>query len=153
MKKLSVVLLVLATFLLIIGTASGQEVDVSSHEEPFVPQWDEDWNGTTVIAGPDRYATAAQAAMTIGAKSSAYNLWIVNGEASPDALVVGTIANDLGDKILFVERDRVPEATAYALQQLSHAYLTFVGGDDVISPEVRAEVESLTCNYVQRDCR
>lgn len=100
----------------------------------------------TVVDGSDRYDTAAQIALTTGpSKTYAQTLYIANGETLVDAVVVGATSED-HRKILLVKRDEVPAATADALRKISHAELVFLGGDDVISPAVRAEVESLTDN-------
>lgn len=101
---------------------------------------------TTVIAGVDRYDTAAQIALTTGASSTwAQTLYIANGENLADAIVVGATSED-HRKILLVKQGEVPTATRDALQKIDHAELVFLGGDDAISPEVRDEVMSLTDN-------
>lgn len=101
---------------------------------------------TTVIAGADRYETAAQIALTTGQSSTwAQTLYIANGENLADAIVVGATSED-HRKMLLVKRDDVPAATRDALRQISHAELVFLGGDDAISPAVRDEVMSLTDN-------
>lgn len=100
----------------------------------------------TVVDGDTRYDTAAGIALTTGpSETYAETLYIANGETLVDAVVVGATSED-HRKILLVRRDNVPAATADALQQISHAELVFLGGPDVISPAVRAEVESLTDN-------
>lgn len=102
---------------------------------------------TTVIDGATRYHTAAEIALTTGpAKTYAQTLYIANGENLVDAVVVGATSED-HRKILLVERDEIPAPTREALQQISHAELVFLGGDDAISPEVRDEVMSLTDNH------
>lgn len=101
---------------------------------------------TTVIAGANRYETAAQIALTTGPNTGyAETLYIANGENLADAVVVGATSED-HRKILLVKRDEVPDATRDALQRISHAELVFLGGDDAISPAVRDEVMSLTDN-------
>lgn len=100
----------------------------------------------TVVDGDTRYDTAAQLALTTGPSTTfAQTLYIANGETLVDAVVVGATSED-HRKILLVKRDEVPDATREALRQISHAELVFLGGDAVISPAVRAEVESLTDN-------
>lgn len=100
---------------------------------------------TVVVDGADRYATAARVALEFGNAGFAPTLWIANGETMVDALPAG-VASPEGDKILLVRRDDVPLATAVALSQIERGRTVFLGGDGVISPEVRQRVESLTPN-------
>lgn len=99
-----------------------------------------------VFSGGDRYETAAQIALDTYPEDYVEVLYIANGETLVDAVVVG-VTTDAPSKMLLVKRDEVPEPTRKALQQIDHARLVFLGGDAVISPAVRAEVESLTDNY------
>lgn len=99
----------------------------------------------TVVDGADRYETAAR--VTLGSHGgSVQTLYIANGETLVDAVVVGVTSHDQS-AMLLVERDEVPDVTADALRKTAHAELVFLGGVDVISAAVRAEVESLTDNY------
>jgi len=104
---------------------------------------------TTVVAGADRYETAAQIALSVYAgDQSTETLYIANGESHIDAITLGAnVDPDSSRRLLLVKRDSVPAATRDALQQISHARLVFLGGDDAISPAVRDEVMSLTDNY------
>lgn len=102
----------------------------------------------TVLDGADRYETAALVALSANPDThgAVQTLYIANGETLVDAITVG-LTNEGPSAMLLVTRDTVPDATADALRQIAHAELVFLGGDDVISPAVRAEVESLTDNY------
>lgn len=105
---------------------------------------------TVVLDGADRYETAAMIALSVyPANQSTETLMIANGETMVDALVLGgNIDASTERRLLLVRRDDIPEATREALQEISHARLVFLGGDDAISPAVRDDVASLTCNYV-----
>ena len=57
-----------------------------------------------------------------------------------DALGAGSTAAKVGGPVLLVERDRVPGATAAELQRLSPERVVVVGGTDVISDTVVADL-------------
>lgn len=107
-----------------------------------------------ILDGADRYETAAMVALSVyPASQSTETLYIANGETMVDALALGgNIDASTERRLLLVRRDSIPTATREALETISHAKLVFVGGDDAISPAVRDEVASLTCNYVHTSC-
>lgn len=110
-----------------------------------------DATDTVVLDGADRYETAALIARGTGNPNSTQALYIANGQTLVDALAIGVSAAE-DAKLLLVTRDTVPDATAEALAQISHAKLVFLGGDAAISPAVRDQVAALTCNYARGEC-
>lgn len=107
-----------------------------------------------VLDGADRYETAAMIALSVyPANQSTETLYIANGDTMVDALVMGgNIDASTERRLLLVQQDNIPPATRDALETISHAKLVFLGGDDAISPDIRDEVASLTCNYVHQPC-
>lgn len=97
-----------------------------------------------VVDGPDRYWTAAEAAVESRPRFVDV-LYIVNGESLADAMVVGGttglgFADDLTTKMLYVRSDGVPEATARAFERVRACQVIFVGGEQVIPTAVRGQV-------------
>ena len=84
--------------------------------------------------GSDRYETAAMIAVQSGAK----DITIVSGENFPDALS----ASNLGNPILLVRVNEIPQATVDALLTIVPDSITIVGGEGVISSEVATQLET-----------
>jgi putative cell wall-binding protein len=80
------------------------------------------------VAGNDRFATAAQLAER-AAGSRPARLWIATGSNYPDALAGAA----LGEPIVLVTRDGVPDASAAALRRIDPAQVVAVGGTAVIT--------------------
>lgn len=84
--------------------------------------------------GADRYETAALIAIESGAK----DITIVSGENFPDALS----AINLGNPVLLVKADEIPQATAEALLTIVPDSITIVGGEAVVSKDVATQLET-----------
>lgn len=84
--------------------------------------------------GADRYETAALVAVGTGQT----DITIASGENFPDALS----ASNLGNPILLVKKDTIPQATLDALLTIVPDSITIVGGTDVISEEVATQLET-----------
>ncbi|MCK0112626.1 cell wall-binding repeat-containing protein [Ornithinimicrobium sp. F0845] len=89
------------------------------------------------VSGSDRFATAAAVAERLGAGD---DVIVSSGEAGHlvDALAVSGPAAATGTPVLLVRQDRVPNATAQALEGYSSAVA--VGGAGAISDDVLAEL-------------
>lgn len=110
------------------------------------------------IAGTDRFDTARQIALTI--RESSANpvfhhamVFIAAGahpdpeRGWPDALAAGALARSR--PLLLVERDRLPQATREALEELNPGGVTIVGGIAAVSEHVEAELASIV-EHVER---
>lgn len=96
------------------------------------------------IAGPSRYDTAAQAAVSFDVGYPAILALGWGGPAGDgwaDAVAASSLAAAFSGPILLTERGRLPEATRNELRRRGGAVI--VGGPAAISPEVEAEVRSL----------
>ncbi|MCU1373214.1 MAG: putative cell wall-binding domain [Actinomycetia bacterium] len=85
---------------------------------------------TSRIAGPDRYATAAQIAGQLDATSA----YVVADGDWPDAVAIGTLAALEGRPILLTAADALPDATAEVVGGM--ASVDVVGGRGAISDDV-----------------
>lgn len=101
------------------------------------------------IAGPDRFATAAEAARTLATGAPVDHAYVVEGGNAdpargwPDAVAVSALAAATGRPIVLVERDRLPQATADLVRDLFPTRLTIVGGTAAVSAEVQAALGEL----------
>jgi putative cell wall-binding protein/subtilisin family serine protease len=116
----------------------GGEVAISEEQENNLTD-----NGLDVtrISGEARFETAVEIAgvlQEVTGESS--EVVIANGMDFPDALAVGSYAAQAGSPILLTLADRVPEATEAALEDFGFASSVVVGGDQVVSEEVAAEL-------------
>ena len=103
------------------------------------------------IAGADRYDTAALAARQVMARNGDATNWpggrraafLATGEGFADALAAGAVAasGDAQVPILLTERDRLPSATAAAVEELDVDLVVVVGGPDAVSQQVQDSVE------------
>jgi putative cell wall-binding protein len=89
---------------------------------------------TRRVAGADRFATAAAVARELG--DSFDEVFVASGRSFADALSAGPVAAGLGIPILLVEPERLPAATAQALDDLSAAQSWVLGGSAAISNAV-----------------
>ncbi len=97
----------------------------------------------TRLAGPDRYATAAEIARR-AARSSVDEVVLVSGEGFADAVAAGAFQGAMpGTPVLLTRADRLPEATAEALVDLEPDRVFVVGGERAVSESVAAEVREL----------
>lgn len=105
------------------------------------------------IAGDSRFSTAAMVAARIGASAAV----VVEGRnvsplrGWPDAVAASAWAAQTGRAILLVEQDRLPEATARAVTDLSLDDLTVVGGEVAVSSDVEADLGDLSRTVTRID--
>ena len=96
------------------------------------------------IGGADRYETAALVAAEAASEGALGRYaFIINGRATPDALVAGAAAFRDGIAILQVGYDYIPEVTEEAIDELGLSELNMVGGTSVISSGVRTGLSRL----------
>lgn len=91
------------------------------------------------IAGAGRYETAASMALLTFDQATVAH--IVTGGDFPDALAASFAAGQGDGPLLLTKRDRVPQATAEALEHLGVEEVVLVGGTAAISPEVEEALE------------
>ncbi|MCK0113505.1 cell wall-binding repeat-containing protein [Ornithinimicrobium sp. F0845] len=103
--------------------------------------------GVSRIAGPNRYATAAQVADTFPAGSPVF---VTVGQDYPDALAAAARAGSLGGPVLLTRANQLPVETASAIQQLEPSSVTIVGGKGAISTAVYNQVDQITTAPVTR---
>ena len=103
------------------------------------------------VAGGDRFATAAAVARQIGEPSpAAAGLALVaSGETFADALAAGTIAAAEQVPLLLTGRDRLPEATSAALEDLGIEEVVMAGGSAAVGNGVQAAIEALGIEVVR----
>jgi subtilisin family serine protease/putative cell wall-binding protein len=82
------------------------------------------------IGGPNRYATAAALAETLGTTSKAI---VVNGDNYPDALAIAAQAALQGEPLLLTSDQLLPSETDLVLRRLSVAETLVIGGEARIS--------------------
>lgn len=94
------------------------------------------------LAGADRFATAAEAAKLVGETGTAETgtAFVASGDDFPDALAAAAIAADRGWPILLTARDELPQSVGDYLDEADFAQVYLVGGSEVVSDEVEAEL-------------
>jgi glucose/arabinose dehydrogenase len=105
-------------------------------------------DGVDRIGGANRYETAALLSHSFFAPQVAY-VYIVSGEAFPDALAAGAAAVDRG-AVLLVTHNGIPQSTAEELQHLQPQEIIVVGGTNAIDPSVEAGLAQYTDGPVSR---
>lgn len=91
------------------------------------------------LAGPDRYATAAQLAAA-AYPNGANTVYLATGAAFPDALAAGPVAAKAGGPILLTAPNYLPAATASELTALHPAHIVILGGTSAVSGAVASQV-------------
>lgn len=99
--------------------------------------------GLTVerLEGTNRYGTAS--AIAKAAVPQAEKVFLASGSDFPDALSISSYAAAQGIPLLLTEKKAVPEVTLATLQSLGVKNVTLIGGEGVIFPEVRTQLEGL----------
>lgn len=92
------------------------------------------------VAGPDRYATAAELA-TGNYGPGVDNVIIASGENYPDALTGGAAAGHVKSPLLLTSADALPSATAQALAILKPKAITVIGGQDRVGTAVQEQLQ------------
>ena len=100
------------------------------------------------VDGEDRYATAAAIADEVA--PGVERVLLATGVDFPDALAAGPIAGSRGWPILLVEPDRLPEATADALDRLDPGAITVLGGPAAVADTVLQAARAHTSGPVNR---
>lgn len=102
----------------------------------------------TRIAGPDRYATAALAALagqTVGAvqfgadQPALKTAILASGQVNADALAAGSLSDAWGLPVLLTGPGALPTATRDAISALGIGQLLVLGGTDRVSEQVVAQ--------------
>lgn len=110
------------------------------------------------LQGADRHATAAAVARevarleaSLGEIAGLTTAYIATGEGFADALAAGSLAVMQPDTspILLVDRDRYPDATARAIDDLGIEMAIVIGGPDAVSPQVEAGLDEDTRSLVR----
>lgn len=97
----------------------------------------------TRIAGPDRFATAAQAsaqAFPTGAPVA----FVATGMDFPDALAGGPAADQLGGPMLLSSATSLPGPTVTELERLEPSRIVVLGGSSAVSDAVVSQIYSAT---------
>lgn len=123
-----------------LAQASGSDTDTTEGAEP---------QEVTInrLAGGDRYATAAQGAMSLG---QADRVYLASGVDFPDALAGSPAAIVDSAPLVLTKADQLPQATREALDVLAPQEVVVVGGETAISDDVLAQVEEITSTKVTR---
>ena len=100
------------------------------------------------VAGTDRYETAAKVSSSLAA--GVPRVFLATGLDFPDALAAGPVAGAHGIPILLVQRDRIPAATAQALDRLDPGAITVLGGSRAVSGHVLRAARGYTSGAVDR---
>jgi putative cell wall-binding protein len=101
------------------------------------------------LAGPDRYATAAQVARA-SFSPGVPAVFVATGRTFPDALTAGPAAAALGGPVLLVDPTSIPQATADALAWLQPRKIYIVGGPGVVGDGVAAALQGYSAEPVAR---
>ena len=100
------------------------------------------------ISGPDRYATAAQAALTY--PSGVQVAYIAKGSDFPDALAAASRGGALDSPVLLTRTDGLPAATIAALEHLNADQIIVLGGATSVADTVLTELADYTTGTVTR---
>lgn len=101
------------------------------------------------VGGQTRFDTAAIIAGFVGGEHA----YVVEGASPdpnrgwPDAVSVAGLAARTQAPLLLVERDRVPDGTRTALEELNFSSLTAIGGPVAISEAVEGQLADLTDRF------
>ncbi len=94
------------------------------------------------IARADRWEVAEQVSQAWGRGTGV--VYVVNGDAYPDALSAASRAGVYDAPVLLTRRDRIPTATVTALTRLSPARIVVVGGTASVSATVAEQLRGYT---------
>ncbi|MGM7702986.1 cell wall-binding repeat-containing protein [Pseudalkalibacillus sp. Hm43] len=95
---------------------------------------------TVRLKGVNRYETAVKIAET--STSASKKAFIVSGQQFPDALSIAPIAGKLGIPVLYVNSNKIPDATQQYLKKHKIQETIIVGGYSVISNDVAKKLPS-----------
>lgn len=97
-------------------------------------------SSVTRIAGPNRYATAAEVS-NAGYPHGAAEVMVATGLDYPDALAGSAAAGHLGMPVLLVTRTGIHDVTRDELEQLKPERIWVLGSAGVVSDSVQAQLE------------
>ena len=95
------------------------------------------------VAGPDRYATAANLSASTFAANSVGTAYVASGTSFPDGLAVGPVAGQGGSPLLLVPSNFLPTSVAAELRRLDPTRVVIVGGTAVVNDIVRQQILAL----------
>jgi len=93
------------------------------------------------VAGPDRFATAAEISEDTFVLSPD-TVFVANGLGFPDALAGAPAAIWSDAPLLLVTTDTVPTATRKELERIGPSQIVILGGTAVVSDAVAAQLET-----------
>jgi putative cell wall-binding protein/beta-lactamase superfamily II metal-dependent hydrolase len=132
-------------------------MDESGGAMPSEPQPSEpapgptpDQPGMKRLAGPDRYATAAEIVQDSFPSGPVPVLFIATGDAFADALAGGPAADVMGGPVLPVAKAGIPAPTRGELDRLDPARIIVLGGPGAVSDAIATELQSFTSGSVTR---
>ncbi|QFG67389.1 S8 family serine peptidase [Ornithinimicrobium pratense] len=125
-----------------------REPGVESYTSPaFTIDWSDeglvDSPVVTRVEGHDRYATAAELAVT-RFEPGVQTVFIANGLNFPDAVAGGALAVAEEGPVLLTRADELPGSTRMALRDLAPDRIVVLGGDTVVTDDVMEELADYT---------
>jgi putative cell wall-binding protein/beta-lactamase superfamily II metal-dependent hydrolase len=106
--------------------------------------------GMKRLAGPDRYATAAEIVQDSFPAGPVPVLFVATGEAFADALAGGPAADVMGGPVLPVAKAGIPAVIRSELSRLDPARIVILGGPGAVSDTIASELQSFTSGSVTR---
>jgi putative cell wall-binding protein/beta-lactamase superfamily II metal-dependent hydrolase len=106
--------------------------------------------GMKRLAGPDRYATAAEIVQDSFPAGPVPVLFVATGEAFADALAGGPAADVMGGPVLPVAKAGIPAPIRSELVRLDPARIVILGGPGAVSDAIATELQSFTSGSVTR---
>jgi putative cell wall-binding protein len=98
-------------------------------------------SGWIRVAGPNRYATAAEIASN-AFPAGASTVYLASGVAFPDALTASALGAAAGAPVLLTAPNALPAETATALTSLHAKDVVIVGGTSAVSSAVAAQASA-----------
>lgn len=100
------------------------------------------------LAGPNRYGTAARVAQEWPSGQAV--VFVVNGEAYPDAISAASRAGMVNAPVLLTETHRIPVETQRALRHVRAERIVVVGGTSAVSADVVNSLKAHASRRVER---
>jgi putative cell wall-binding protein len=113
----------------------------------------------TRVAGSNRYATSARAALKAGTPASVAlteggpklpTAFLASGEVNADSVAASSASNGLGIPVLLTQSGELPAEIAQAITTLGIRQVVVLGGTDRISPAVEAALTKLGVSSITR---
>lgn len=117
----------------VLGGSAVIDEDVVTALDEFAP------GNVTRLSGANRYATAAAVSAFW---PSADRVFVASGEMFADALSAGAAAARGSEPLLLTRKSTLPASTRDALQRLSPAEVTLVGGTGVVTQDIADAIQS-----------